>query len=141
FISKCFDFFKFSTANVRKFGASVILVVQNSNHLIQHQDSSIIDNSFHRFLFSSDGKPDQFQERFHLLPFQMDSIQSLETLPHKYSDFFYQFGESGFQSRLILSPEESWQITTSQTEKIKIESLLKNIPELKLEEAIRCLSL
>jgi hypothetical protein len=141
FINKCFDFFKFSTANVRKFGASVVLVVQNSNHLIQRQDSAIIDNSFHRFLFSTDGKTDSFQQRFNLSENQLSSIQTLETVPQKYADFFYQYGEAGFQSRLILSPEEYWQITTSHSEKLKIETLLKHVPQLKLHEALKCLSL
>lgn len=141
FIKKCFEFFKFSTANVRKFGASVVLIVQMSKDLIVNQDPGLIENSYHRLLLSSDGDDLDFQNRFKLTEAQMNSVRNLRTVPREYSEFFYQFGEKGFKGRLKLTPKEYFQITTSQSEKLKIEKLMTHVPGLTLEEAISCLAI
>lgn len=141
FIQKCFEFFKFSTANVRKFGASVILIVQMSRDLIAKNDPGIIENSFHRILLSVDGDSNDYQSRFKLRPDQIQAIQSLQTKPREFSELYYQFGDQGFKGRLKLTAEEYFQITTNQTEKIQIDRLLVNVPGLTLKEAISCLAI
>lgn len=140
FIQKCFPFFKFSVANVRKFGASVCLVVQNSTDLVQNGDRGIIDNSFHRILLSQDGDGEEFTKRFGLTPSHMETIHALQTVPGKYSEFFYQFGDHGIRGQLRLTPEEYWRVTTTQKDRQKLDELMKAVPDLTLEEAIRCLS-
>lgn len=141
FISKCFEFFKFSAANVRKFGASLILVVQNSEDLIQQGDTGVIENSTHRILMAVDGKEDVYQERFKLTDEQMDSVKNLKSIPKKYSEFLYKFGDRAFKARLRLTANEYWQVTTTKAEKIKIDLLMQNVPGLQLEEAISCLAI
>ncbi|MCB0349271.1 MAG: hypothetical protein KDD37_10580, partial [Bdellovibrionales bacterium] len=62
FIRKCFNFFKFSTANVRKFGGSFITVTQRMSDLVVNDDTGIIDNSNTRMIFSIDGSEEKFQK-------------------------------------------------------------------------------
>ena len=140
FIKKCFEFFKFTAANGRKFGNSLIPVVQQSKHLIVEDDSSLIDNAHHKFLMSWDGDEGEFEERFQLSPEQMLNIETLRTVPGEYSEFFYKFGERGYPVRLRLTPEEYWRITTTKSEKDKIEALMKNVPGLHLQEALKVLA-
>lgn len=140
FIERCFEFFKLSTANVRKFGASVILVTQLSKHLIVRGDTGIIENSNHRVLFSVDGPPIEFQERMRLRAKDLDLLTTLSFQSGKFSEFLYQDGDHARAMRLILTPEEYWRITSSQSDRMKLLSLVKAVPGLSTKEAIRCLS-
>jgi hypothetical protein len=141
FIQKCFEFFKFSSANVRKFGAGIIPVVQQSKHLIVNGDTTIIDNSFHKFLMSIDGDMEDFGERFSLSPKQIMMVDDLKTIPREYSEFYYGTNDIAMTARLRLTPEEYWRVTTTQSEKKKLEQLMAAVPSLKLEEALQCLSI
>lgn len=77
FIRRCFSFFKFSTANVRKFGGLFISISQKSTDLVVNHDQGIIDNSPNRFLFSQDGDREEFQSRFQLSGQKMTALESL----------------------------------------------------------------
>lgn len=140
FIEKCFGLFKISTANVRKFGGSVILVAQLSKHLVVAGDTGILENSHHRVLFSADGDLVEFRDRLRLRGKDMQFISSLGFKNRKYSEFLYQEGDEARVMRLELSREEYWRVTSSQSDRSKLLSLVKAVPGLTTEEAIRCLS-
>lgn len=141
FIKKCFPFFKFSTANVRKFGGSFVTIAQNSHDVVVNGDTGIISNSNSKFLFSKDGSDDEFCERLALTDRELISIEGLKREVGKYSEVFLDDGVSRKVLRLRISPQEYWSMTSSHSDKSKISSLLKSVPGLTQEEAIRCLSL
>lgn len=141
FIQKCFEFFKFSTANVRKFGASIILVVQMSKDLIVKGDSGVIENSYHRILMSLDGDQSEFRDRFRLSDEKMDTIKRLKTSPGEFSEFLYQAGDESFVGRLRLTANEYLQVTTSPADREKIQNLRNAVPGLTLKEVITCLAI
>lgn len=140
FIESCFDFFKTSSANVRKFGGSVILVAQTSKHLIFEGDTSLLENAQHRMLFSSDGSLTEFQERFRLKDQDMRLLSSLRFASRRFSEFVYQNDTHAKAMRLELSGEEYWRVTSSQSDRMKLTNLIQAVPGLSTEEAIRCLS-
>lgn len=140
FINSCFEFFKFSMANVRKFGASIVLVVQLSQHLIKDQDTGLIDNAFHRFLFSKDGCSSEFGERLGLSEDQVSSVEKLVSIPGVRSEVIYQKGLETVKLAIELTPDEYWRVTSSQSDRIKIEKLRSAVPELSLKEALGCLA-
>lgn len=141
FVERCFDFFKLSTANVRKFGAAVILVAQLSKHLVVRGDTGLIENTHHRFLFSADGSLSDFQERMRLSDKQMALLSGLEFQSRRFSELIYQMGSFVRVLRLRMSAEEYWRVSSTQGDRVKIELLKKAVPTLTTEEAIRCLSI
>ena len=66
FIKTCFDTFSLLSKNVRKLNGSLILLAQNSKDLIVGGDTSLIDNSEFKILFSYDGEEKRFKETFSL---------------------------------------------------------------------------
>ncbi|MBC7429994.1 MAG: hypothetical protein H7336_15375 [Bacteriovorax sp.] len=141
FIKTCFEFFKFSTANVRKYGHAVVLIGQLSTDFVVNGDHGIVENSPQRFLFSVDGKPHEYKERFNLTNEKLVDIQNLKTIPREYSEVLLQSGQSGKVLRIKITPEEYWTLTTSQPDQLKIMQLRSAVPTLKLSEALKCLSL
>ncbi len=140
FIKSCFEFFKFSTANVRKFGHAVVLISQLSSDLIHNGDTGLIENSPQRFLFSSDGDLSAYQQRFGLSDQNLESIQNLKSIPRIKSEVFLQTANTGRKLNIEITKKEYWELTSSQSDKIKLQKLRALIPELNLEEAIKCLS-
>lgn len=140
FIKSCFDFFKFSTANVRKYGHAVVLVSQLSTDFIVGGDSGIIENSPQRFLFSTDGDEKQFQERFSLTTNQLSEIKNLRSIVGAFSEVVLQTGEAARKLKVKVTPEEYWRLTTSRVDKEKILNILKAVPGLSLREAVACLA-
>lgn len=141
FIKSCFDFFKFSTANVRKFGHAVILITQLSTDLIVNGDTGIIENSPQRFLFSIDGDSADYQNRFALSTNQIHGIKALRSIPKEISEVFLQTGEIGRKLLVKITPKEYWTLTSSKQDREKLEKLRASVPNLGLSEAIQCLSL
>jgi len=141
FINRCFEFFKFSTANVRKFGASVVLTVQLSKHLVVGDDTAVIENSNHRFLFSHDGDDESFKSRFQLSDRVMARLKEITgQKPQGFSLSLYQSGGQAKTVKLTLSKEEYWRLTSTQSDRLKFDALRAAVPNLSVEEAIRCLS-
>lgn len=140
FIKSCFDFFKFSTANVRKFGHAVILITQLSSDLIVNDDTGIIENSPQRFLFSVDGDLTEYQSRFNLTNNQLSSIKALKSIPKEFSEVFLQTSEIGRKLIIKITKKEYWTLTSSKQDRDKLEKLRAFIPNLSLSEAIQCLS-
>ena len=140
FIKRCFSFFKFSTANVRKFGGSFISISQKSTDLVVASDQGIIENSPNRFLFSLDGEKELFQERFGLSTQKIEHLNHLSRERGKFSEVLYQdkFGSRIF--RIILSPEEYWSFSSTREDNQKIERLLESAPGLSRMDAINILS-
>jgi hypothetical protein len=141
FIKSCFDFFKFSTANVRKFGHAVVLITQLSTDLIVNGDTGIIENSPQRFLFSVDGDVSNYQSRFGLNDLQMKTIKNLKAIPQKYSEVFLQTGDTGRKLRIEITKKEYWELTSSLQDRTRLSQLRKAVPSLSLKEAITCLSI
>jgi len=141
FIKSCFDFFKFSTANVRKFGHAVILITQLSTDLIVNGDTGIIENSPQRFLFSVDGDLKDYQNRFNLTNVQLGSIRSLKAIPKEFSEVFLQTSDIGRKLLIKITQKEYWTLTSSKQDREKLEKLRAYIPNLSLLEAIKCLSI
>lgn len=141
FIKSCFEFFKFSTANVRKYGHAVVLVAQLSTDLIVDGDTGLIENSPQRFLFSVDGNSSQFQDRFNLSEEKIAQIKSLRAVPEKYSEVLFQSGDTSRVLKIEVTREEYWALTSSKQDQDKLNHLLLAVPNLTLKEAIKCLSL
>jgi hypothetical protein len=139
FIKSCFDFFKFSTANVRKYGHAVVLISQLSTDFIVGGDTGIIENSPQRFLFSTDGDEHLFQERFNLTTNHMNEIKNLRSIVGVFSEVLLQTNEVARKLKVKVTPEEYWRLTTSRVDKEKILNLLKAVPGLSMREAINCL--
>jgi len=140
FVKCCFDFFKFSTSNVRKYGHAVIPISQLSTQLIVGGDVGIIDNSTQRFIFSIDGDEREFQERFRLKDEDIRKIKSLRSIVGSFSEVLFQTGEVTRKLTVKVTPEEYWRLTTSRVDKEKLLNLLAAVPGLSLREGIRCLS-
>lgn len=141
FIKSCFDFFKFSTANVRKFGHAVVLITQLSTDLIVNGDTGIIENSPQRFLFSVDGDALDYQNRFNLNTEHLASIKSLKSIPKEFAEVFLQTGDLGRKLIIKITQKEYWALTSSKQDREKLEKLRSFIPNLSLTEAIQCLSI
>ena len=140
FIERCFSFFKFSTANVRKFGGSFITIAQKSSDVVIGGDSGILENSSMKFVFSVDGEREAFQRRLKLSDQVADQIEDLRSEKGRFSEVAFIDSIGSRVLRIELTPEEYWAVTSSQTDNEKLNSLISAVPGLTLEEAIRCLA-
>ena len=140
FIERCFSFFKFSTANVRKFGGSFITIAQKSSDVIVGGDAGILENSSMKFLFSIDGEREAFQRRLKLSDESLDQIESLRSEKGRFSEVAFVDSRGSRVFRIELTPEEYWAVTSSQADNEKLNSLMSAVKDLTLEEAIRCLA-
>lgn len=141
FIKSCFDFFKFTTANVRKYGHAVILITQLSTDLVVNGDTGIIENSPQRFLFSVDGDINEFQKRFQLTSENIKTLKALKSVPKIQSEVLLQTSEYSKVLTIKITKEEYWKLTSNKQDKEKLDGLLKHVPNLTLKEAIKCLSI
>jgi len=142
FIKRCFNFFKFSTANVRKYGGSFITITQRVNDLIINDDTGILDNSNTRILFSSDANEERFKDILKLSDEGLFKIKNLRKSKKEfYSECLIQdtYGERVFRVRI--SADEYWRFTSSKDDNDKINHLIQMVPNLRLSEAIKCLTL
>jgi hypothetical protein len=71
----------------------------------------------------------------------MKTIGELMSVPKVLSEVFLQTGSSGKKLRIQITADEYWKLTTSQPDQQKIQKLRQAVPELKLSEALKCLSL
>lgn len=140
FIKKCFNFFKLSTANVRKLGHSIVTIVQKSNDLIINNDSGIIENSPNHFLFSLDGNKNDFKYRFNLNGSELDRIVSFNNKGTNTRQCLVNSNFGKFIGSIYLSPYEYLKYSSSKQDINKIIKAIEYIPNLTEEEAIKCLS-
>ncbi|MBL7557607.1 MAG: VirB4 family type IV secretion system protein [Bdellovibrionaceae bacterium] len=140
FIKSCFDIFKLTTANVRKFGHALVLISQLSSHLIVNGDTGIIENSPQRFLLSLDGDETEYKNRFNLTTEAIDKIKKLKSRPGEFSECLFTSPLGSKKLVIKITKEEYWQTTSTKEDNEKLNLLLNHIPGLKLSEAIKCLS-
>ena len=140
FIKRAFPFFALSIANIRKKGDAFVTIAQRSEHLAPNGDTSILDNSPTKFIFSVDGSRDSFKSRLNLSDFDLDRIEGLNRSPGNYADCFQIDSTGSRVFRIALSHEEYWLYTSKKEDQLKLETLMKSIPGLSMTEAIRCLN-
>lgn len=106
FIKSCFNTFSLLSKNVRKLNGSLILLAQNSKDLIFNGDTSLIDNSEFKILFSHDGEEKKFKETFNLTSEEFQKLNILKTLKGHYSQFLLKDSIGSKVGYLRLSKEE-----------------------------------
>jgi hypothetical protein len=140
FIQRAFEFFKFATANVRKFGGGFIPIVQKSSDLVVNGDDGIILNCASQVLLSVDGTPETYGKRLKLEPETVDRISALKSEKGKFSDIMMVDKFGARVARVVLTNEEYWSFTSSQSDNYKLNQLMEQVPGLSRQEAIRCLA-
>jgi hypothetical protein len=141
FIKRCFNFFHLSIANVRKLGHSFITICQKSSDVVIGGDTSILDNSHIKVLFSVDGDEASFKKRLKVDDDIIHRIGSLQSVSGLYSEALV-LDRSGARTFVIrISSEELLRYSTKKTDLIKIAEARKIAPHLNLSEILRCLSL
>lgn len=142
FIQNSFEFFRFSVMNVRKFGGSLVPIVQKSEHLVVNDDNSILDNCASKVLFSLDGDKDVYAKRLKLESGsrELNVISNFKKSSNK-SQFMFLDSQGARVLNVNATKTEYWSATSSPQDKAKIQKLMNAVPELSIEEAIKCLSL
>lgn len=149
FIKRNAEFFKFTTANFRKYGHACILIAQQiTDFLIRTEtgqiDDGILRNSLIRFLYQIDGNHELFAQYLDLPETDLTKILSLTRSNHTRQALLQYQTTDGARSRVVnisLTPEEYWEVTTTRKDNEKLGLLLKQIPGLSIKEAISCLAL
>ena len=106
FIKSCFNTFSLLSKNVRKLNGSLILLAQNSKDLVFNGDTSLIDNSEFKILFSHDGEERKFKETFNLTDLEFQKLKNLKTVKGHYSQFLLKDSLGSKIGFLRLSKEE-----------------------------------
>ncbi|MGZ3769349.1 MAG: TraG/VirB4 family ATPase [Bdellovibrio sp.] len=140
FIKRCFSFFDLSISNIRKYGDGFITIGQKTEHFIV-EGKSLLEASPSKFIFTVDAKDDVFSDRLGIDLSDVDSVRNLRRVQNKYSEVFHIDNLGKRTYRIVLSPHEYWSYTSKKEDKDKIQNLLKAVPGLTIEEAIKCLSL
>ncbi len=141
FIKRSFDFFKFSTANVRKYGGSFVTTVQKSSDLVVNDDAGVIENSATKILFSVDGDAESYGKRLKIDPELVKKIGNLKTVKGEYSDAMLVDAFGSRVMRTMVTKNEHWNFTSSASDKSRLQELRAAVPSLNLEEALSCLKL
>ena len=139
FIKSCFNTFSLLSKNVRKLNGSLILLAQNSKDLIFNGDTSLIDNSEFKVLFSHDGVEKEFKETFSLTNEEFQKIKNLKTVKGHYSGFLLKDSIGSKVGYLRLSKEE-YILSNTEPEflsKLKKLQSLFNITE---DKALKVMS-
>ena len=139
FIKSCFNTFSLLSKNVRKLNGSLILLAQNSKDLILGQDTSLIDNSEFKVLFSYDGEEKRFKETFSLSDIEFQKLKNIRTVKGHYSQFLLKDSLGSKVGFLRLSKEE-YILSNTEPEflhKLKKLQTLFNISE---DKALRVMS-
>ena len=136
FIKSCFNTFSLLSKNVRKLNGSLILLAQNSKDLILNSDTSLIDNSEFKVLFSYDGEEKKFKEIFSLTNEEYQKLKNIRTIKGQFSQFLLKDSLGSKIGFLRLSKEEYTLSNTEPEFLYKLQNLKKllNITE---EKALR----
>ena len=136
FIKSCFNTFSLLSKNVRKLNGSLILLAQNSKDLIVDGDTSLIDNSEFKILFSHDGEEKKFRETFNLTDMEFQKLKNIKTVKGEFSQFLLKDSLGSKVGYLRLSKEEYIMSNTEPEflQKVKKLQSLFNISE---EKALR----
>ena len=136
FIKTCFHTFSLLSKNVRKLNGSLILLAQNSKDLICNNDTSLIDNSEFKILFSYDGEERRFKETFSLSNAEFQRLKNIRTVKGEFSQFLIKDSIGSRVGFLRLSKKEYILSNTEPDFLHKVQGLksLLNITE---EKALR----
>ena len=81
-------------------------LAQNSKDLVFNGDTSLIDNSEFKILFSHDGEERKFKETFNLTDLEFQKLKKLKTVKGHYSQFLLKDSLGSKIGFLRLSKEE-----------------------------------
>ncbi|MCY4512575.1 MAG: hypothetical protein OXB86_02675 [Bdellovibrionales bacterium] len=139
FIKSCFNTFSLLSKNVRKLNGSLILLAQNSKDLIAGNDTSLIDNSEFKVLFSHDGSEEKFKQTFNLTTEEFLKLKNIRTVKGQFSQFLLKDSLGSKVGFLRISKEE-YIFSNTEPEflhKLKRLQALFNISE---EKALKVMS-
>lgn len=145
FIEKFAQFFLLTAANFRKYGHGLVFMLQNiRNAELRLPDGSIdrglILNSPIRFFLQADTETEYLREQFQ---FGEHHLRVVVTHPYRgreYREAVLQDDTGTRVVRLYLTDEEYWRMTSTKEDVDKFNRLRAVVPELSIEEAIRCLA-
>ena len=137
FIKNCFNTFSLLSKNVRKLNGSLILLAQNSKDLIVNGDTSLIDNSEFKILFSHDGQEKKFKETFFFNRVQsFRKLKNLKTIKGYYSQFLLKDSIGSKIGFLRLSKEEYIMSNTEPEFLHKLQQNLKSLFNITEDKAL-----
>ena len=139
FIKSCFNTFSLLSKNVRKLNGSLILLAQNSKDLIFNGDSSLIDNSEFKILFSHDGEGKKFKETFSLADTEFQNLKNLKTIKGHYSQFLLKDSIGSKIGYLRLSKEE-YALSNTEPEFLHRLKKLQSLFNINEDKALRVMS-
>lgn len=145
FIDRFSQFFLLTAANFRKFGHGLVLMLQNIRNAEVvlpdgKVDSGLVLNSPIRFFLQADTEADYLREQFQ---FGEHHIRVVVTNPYRgrdYREIVLQDDTGTRVVRLYLVDQEYWRMNSTKEDQEKLMKLRQAVPELTVEEAIRCLS-
>ena len=136
FIKSCFNTFSLLSKNVRKLNGSLILLAQNSKDLVVNGDTSLIDNSEFKVLFSFDGEEKRFKEIFSLTEEEFHKLKNIKTVKGQFSQFLLKDSIGCKVGFLRLSKEE-YVLSNTEPEFLHQVTELKKLLKVSEEKALR----
>lgn len=145
FIDRFWQFFLLTAANFRKFGHGLILMLQNIRNAEivlpdGKVDSGLILNCPIRFFLQADTEAEYLKQQFQ---FGEHHLRVVVTNPYRGSDYrevVIQDDTGTRVTRLYLVDREYWRMNSTKEDQEKLMKLRAAVPELTVEEAIRCLA-
>ena len=139
FIKTCFHTFSLLSKNVRKLNGSLILLAQNSKDLIAGGDTSLIDNSEFKILFSYDGEEKRFKETFSLSDREFQKLKNIRTVKGEFSQFLLKDSIGSKVGYLRLSKEE-YVLSNTEPEFLHKVGKIKTLLNINEEKALKVMS-
>ena len=139
FIKNCFNTFSLLSKNVRKLNGSLILIAQNSKDLTVNGDTSLIDNSEFKILFSYDGEEKKFKELFGLTDAEFQRLKHIRTVKGEFSQFLLK-DTIGLRSGFLRLSKEEYIMSNTEPEFLHKVQGIKKLLNVNEEKALRILS-
>ena len=139
FIKNCFNTFSLLSKNVRKLNGSLILIAQNSKDLIVSGDTSLIDNSEFKILFSYDGEEKKFKELFSLTDAELQRLKHIRTVKGEFSQFLLK-DSIGLRIGFLRLSKEEYIMSNTEPEFLHKVQGIKKLLNVNEEKALRILS-
>ena len=139
FIKTCFHTFSLLSKNVRKLNGSLILLAQNSKDLMVGGDTSLIDNSEFKILFSYDGEERRFKETFSLSDTEFQKLKTIRTVKGEFSQFLLKDSIGSKVGYLRLSRKE-YVLSNTEPDFLHKIGKLKTLLNINEEKALEVMS-
>ena len=136
FIKSCFNTFSLLSKNVRKLNGSLILLAQNSKDLILGGDTSLIDNSEFKILFSYDGEERKFKEIFSLTSEEYQKLKNIRTIKGLFSQFLLK-DSIGSKIGFLRLAKEEYILSNTEPEFLHKVQGLKKLLSISEEKALK----